>query len=102
MLEIIAMLVLGISIVCIGIINFKGNVQTIHWYNRKKITDSNVKQYGKVMGIGTMLIGVGLILTSILKLFIESEYIFYIIKISCGLGLITMLYGQFKYNKGIF
>ncbi len=102
MLEIIAMLILGLSIVYMGILNFRGNIQTIHWYNRKKITEENKKQYGKAMGIGTMLIGIGLMITSILKFFIESEYIFYIVIVSCGLGLITMLYAQLKYNKGIF
>ena len=52
-MEYIFLLIFGICITILGIFNLKGNISTIHWYNRLKITKENSKEYGKIMGIGT-------------------------------------------------
>ena len=96
------MLIFGILIVCLGIMNFKGNISSIHWYNRRKVTKENEKKYGKYMGIGTIIIGSSLILNSILQMIFELEIFYCIIIIGVVVGLGFILYSQIKYNKGIF
>ena len=96
------MLIFGILIVCLGIMNFKGNISSIHWYNRRKVAKENEKQYGKYMGIGTIVVGSSLILNSILQMIFGLEIFYCIIVIGVVVGLGFILYSQIKYNKGIF
>lgn len=96
------MLIFGVLIVCLGIMNFKGNISSIHWYNRRKVAKENEKQYGKYMGIGTIIVGSSLILNSILQMIFGLEIFYCIIVIGVVVGLSFILYSQIKYNKGIF
>lgn len=98
----ITLLILGISLILLGSLNIKGNIKMIHWYNRSKVSQENIKSYGKAMGIGTIIMGISIFLTSILLMIHNSETIYYIIVFGVIIGLIIMLYAQFKYNKGIF
>lgn len=96
------MLIFGVLIVCLGIMNFKGNISSIHWYNRRKVAKENEKQYGKYMGIGTIVVGSSLILNSILQMIFGLEIFYCIIVIGVVVALGFILYSQIKYNKGIF
>lgn len=101
-MEYIILLVLGICIIILGIVNIKGNISSIHWYNRRKITQETSKQYGKAMGIGSVIIGLSMSINAILQMILKIETLWYITVIGIVIGLIFMLYGQIKYNKGIF
>lgn len=48
-----------------------------------------------------MIIGFSLIISALLELIFSSSVFDYIILFGCAVGVIVMLYGQFKYNKGI-
>ena len=96
------MLIFGVLIVYLGIMNFKGNISSIHWYNRRKVAKENEKQFGKYMGIGTIIVGSSLILNSILQMIFGLEIFYCIIVIGVVVGLGFILYSQIKYNKGIF
>lgn len=98
----IFLLIFGICIIILGIFNFRGNISTIHWYNRLKITKENTKKYGKTMGMGTLIIGICMVITAILQMIFNNENIWYITVVGIVVGLIFMIYGQLKYNKGIF
>ena len=54
-----------------------------------------------MVGTGTLIIGVSLVLGFIVS-FWSEEMIAYITHPAVVVGLGFMLYGQFKYNKGIF
>lgn len=95
------LLVLGLFISALGIINIKGNISTIHSYNRRKVKEEDVPKYGKAVGTGTLIIGVSLVLGYI-ALFWSEEAMAFIILPAVVVGLGFMLYGQFKYNGGIF
>lgn len=101
-MEYIFLLIFGICITVLGIFNLKGNISSIHWYNRLKITEENRKKYGKSMGIGSLIIGICMTITAILQMIFYNENIWYIIVIGIVIGLIFMIYGQIKYNRGIF
>ena len=101
-MEYIFLLIFGICITILGIFNLKGNISSIHWYNRLKITEKNRKKYGKSMGIGSLIIGICMTITAILQMIFYNENIWYITVIGIIIGLIFMIYGQLRYNKGIF
>lgn len=101
-LEYLPLIILGTIFIFLGIINYKGNISTIHWYNRRNIGKKHVKKYGKLMGLGTIIMGVGMIITGILQLFYRLEELNYILIISVIIGIIIMFYSQIKYNKGVF
>ena len=97
----LALLILGLFISALGIINIMGNISTIHSYNRRKVKEEDVPKYGKVVGTGTLIIGVSLVIGYIVSFWSEAIMVFIILPaVVVGLGF--LLYGQFKFNKGIF
>lgn len=101
-LEYLPLIVLGVIFIFLGIMNYKGNISSIHWYNRRNVSKKDVKNYGKLMGIGTIILGIGMIVTAIFQLFFDLDESNYILIFSLISGIITMIYAQFKCNKGIF
>ncbi len=98
----IGMLGLGILFVLLGIFNMCGNIGSIHWYNRRKVTKENQKAYCLFMGLGTLIIGIALIAATIVQVFAGSDPGAYVILGGVVIGFALMLYAQFKYNKGLF
>ena len=78
-MDYIPMLALGAIFLVLGCFNIKGNISSIHWYNRRKVLPEDVPQ-----------------------IFFETEGLYYITVAGAVIGLGFMLYGQFKYNHGIF
>ncbi|MBR2036438.1 MAG: hypothetical protein IKK03_09175 [Lachnospiraceae bacterium] len=100
-MENLMLLILGLFISAIGFVNIKGNISTIHSYNRRKVKEEDVPKYGKAVGTGTLIMGISLVLAFVASFW--SELLIAIIVMPAfivGIGFI--LYGQFKYNKGIF
>jgi len=102
MMKHIALLFLGIIFMSMGLTNLKGNISTIHWYNRRKVSETDAPKYGKAMGLGTFIIGASIGLTAVLQMIFDLEIIFYLMIVGLIIGVSIMLYAQFKYNKGIF
>ena len=104
--EYIAMLVVGVLLLPLGIMNIKGNISTIHWYNRTRITEETRPKYGRLMGLGTVIISIGLIISAIISILIDANIAVTIsgaiMIVSVIIGVTFMLYAQIKYNKGIF
>ena len=98
----IGMLGLGLVFVLLGIFNMCGNIGSIHWYNRRKVTKENQKAYCLVMGLGTLIIGVTLIAATIVQVLVGVEQGAFVILGGVVIGFALMLYAQFKYNKGLF
>ena len=86
----------------IGVITFRGNIAYIHWYNRSRITGENAPKFAKVMGIGARVIGGSIVFTSILQMFFDLEILWWITVIGIIIGMICIVYGLIKYNRGIF
>ena len=97
----ILLLVFGICLSVLGIINIKGNISTIHSYNRRNVKEEDIPKYGKAVGTGTLVIGASLILSYLVTFWNQSS-IDYIVLPAMVVGLAFILYGQFKYNHGIF
>ena len=99
---------LGIFLCALGSVNMKGNISSIHWYHRQRVTEEDRKPFGKLVGLGTLMIGATMILFGILFWIYEATTmeIWVIIGtvilaagIVAGLGL--SFYAMIKYNKGI-
>ena len=97
----VPLLFLGIIISIMGVINLRGNLSTIHWYNRWKVSEADAPKYGKAMGLGTLIIGVSIALTAALQMLLDSEIVYGITIAGTIIGAAVILYAQLKYNKGI-
>lgn len=86
----------------LGIFNLRGNIGSIHWYNRRKVSKEDQLPYCRCMGLGSLIIGLSLIVAGIIQAIFTAEVGAVIILIGIIIGLALMLYAQFKYNKGIF
>ena len=105
----IVTIVLAIILIVIGILNMKGNISSLHSYHRKRVTEEDRIPFGRKVGVGTIIIGISLILfgtlMSAFELLTNTMYehianIILIIGLIVGIGF--NFYAMFKYNKGIF
>ena len=95
------LLILGALLCVLGVVNLRGNISTIHSYNRRKVREEDVPKYGKAMGTGTLIIGVSFMVSFVTTFWSEAIMAFILVPaLLVGLGF--MLYAQFKYNGGIF
>ena len=92
-------------IIVMGIINLKGNISTLHSYHRARVKAEDVKPFGRLMGIGTIIIGVDIIINSIAN-YIGGKIIVLIgtaiLFLAIAIGIVICFYALKKYNKGIF
>lgn len=103
----IAVIVIGVIVAVLGIINMAGNISSLHWYHRKNVTEENVKPFGRMVGLGTLIIGVAVALYGgVLALFAENEAAVLIstalLLVGIAVGMIITFRAMFKYNGGIF
>ena len=100
---------LGILVSILGIINMTGNISSLHWYHRQRVTEENRKPFGKLVGLGTLIIGLSMIVFGILLLIFEQTQLqaFVVIGVielivSIIVGMFVSFYAMKKYNGGIF
>ena len=98
----ITLLLLGIAISAIGVMNMRGNISTVHSYNRRKVKEEDIPKYGKTIGAGTLIIGLSLVVSFFIKTYAKESLVSFVMIPALIIGLGIILYGQFKYNKGIF
>lgn len=96
------LLLMSFIFIILAISNISGSISTIHWYHRQRVSKEDTNKYGKVIGIGMLIIGISFLLTAILQIIFRISNLWYIPLIGIIVGLIITVYGQFKYNKGIF
>ncbi len=101
-MENFVLLLVGLLLSVTGVINMTGNISTIHSYNRKRVSEEDAPKYGKAVGLGTLVIGLSVIVSFVLVM-LELEWaITFVLIPAIVIGLAFILYAQFKYNKGIF
>lgn len=59
--------ILGITISILGISNMKGNISSLHWYHRQRVSPDDVMPFGKRVGLGTLIIGIAIIVFGLYK-----------------------------------
>lgn len=105
----IVTIILGLVCIIIGILNRKGNISTLHSYHRKRVSQEDILPFGKTVGLGTIIIGIALIVMGCLSYVANSlqNDIYMIIGsavliVGLAVGLGISFYAMIKYNKGIF
>ena len=100
---------LGILISILGIINMSGNISSVHWYHRQRVTEENRKPFGKLVGLGTLIIGLSMMVFGALFLIFEQTQLQALVIIgvielivSIIVGMVISFYAMQKYNGGIF
>ena len=106
---VIGPIILGVFISILGFSNMKGNISSVHWYHRKRITEENRLPFGRMIGLGTIICGVSLVVFGCFSFAAEKTQIgiftiigAVIVVVGLVIGLALSLYAMFKYNKGIF
>ena len=108
-MENIVTAIVGIACIIIGILNRKGNLSMLHAYHRKRVSEEDKLPFGKLVGLGMIIVGIALIffggLSFVESILQKSVYsiigiISLIVGLAVGLGII--FYAIKKYNKGIF
>ena len=106
--NIVAFLV-GVICIVLGISNMRGNISSLHSYHRNRVSKEDRIPFGKQVGLGTVVIGIGIIAFSILSsvtLYTENDIFILVgtavLIIGIILGLIISFRAMIKYNKGIF
>ena len=92
---------LPLSDFSVVIVNIKGNISTIHSYNRRRVKEEDIPKYGKTVGTGTLIIGISLVLGFIVS-FWSEEIMGYIILPAIIIGLGLILYGNSNIIKVFF
>ncbi len=108
-MEYIVTAVIGVVCILVGISNRKGNIAMLHSYHRKRVTEEDRLPFGKLVGLGMIIIGITLIAFSGLYFMadhLQNRLYFIIGNVVFAAGFLTGLgitfYAMFKYNKGIF
>ncbi len=107
--EWIVLVGLGLFISILGIINMTGNISSLHSYHRHRVSEADRKPFGKLVGLGTLIIGIAMIVFGILQLVSQKTNLPILLVIGTVelvggivVGLALTFYAMFKYNKGIF
>ena len=99
----------GVVCVVLGVLNMKGNLSSIHSYHRHRVSEADRIPFGRLVGLGTITIGVGVILFSFLSpvtIYTDNNLFAWIgsaiLISSIFVGMALSFYAMKKYNKGIF
>ena len=109
MVEFIVPFAIGVLCLVLGILNRKGDIRSLHSYHRKRVSEADRLPFGKTVGLGTIIIGCGIMAFSVLSALsaLVGNDVFTLVgtgvmiaALAVGLGI--SFYAMIKYNKGIF
>ncbi len=99
----------GVVCIVLGISNMRGNISSLHSYHRSRVSEEDRIPFGKQVGLGIIIVGIGIIAFSVLSsvtLYTENDIFILvgtaILIIGIILGLVISFRAMIKYNKGIF
>ena len=99
----------GVVCIVLGISNMRGNISSLHSYHRSRVSEEDRIPFGKQVGFGTIIVGIGIIVFSVLSsatLYTENDIFILVgtavLIIGIILGLAISFRAMIKYNKGIF
>lgn len=105
----IVTLIVGIICIVFGVSNMRGNISSIHSYHRQRVSEEDKISFGKGVGLGTVIIGIAIIVFSVLStitLYTDNKVFILVgdVILIAGIiiGLVISFRAMIKYNKGIF
>ena len=107
--EYLISVLIGIVCILIGISNIKGNISSLHSYHRRRVSEENRLPFGRLVGVGTIMIGISVCLfgsAMFLAQTFENDLfmILGVVIVGAGtvVGITLAFYAMIKYNGGIF
>ena len=99
----------GVVCIVLGISNMRGNISSLHSYHRSRVSEEDRIPFGKQVGLGIIIVGIGIIVFSVLSsvtLYTENDIFILVgtavLIIGIILGLVISFRAMIKFNKGIF
>ena len=99
----------GVVCIALGISNMRGNISSLHSYHRNRVSEEDRIPFGKQVGLGTIIVGIGIIIFGVLSsvtLYTENDIFVLvgtvILIVGIILGLVISFRAMIKYNKGVF
>ena len=109
MVSSIVTFLVGVVCIALGISNMRGNISTLHSYHRSRVSEEDRIPFGKQVGLGTIIVGIGIIVFSVLSsvtLYTENDIFILVgtavLIIGIIIGLVISFRAMIKYNKGVF
>ncbi|MCR5794635.1 MAG: hypothetical protein K6G61_04735 [Solobacterium sp.] len=100
---------IGIILIVLGVMNRKGNIDTLHSYHRKRVREEDRLPFGRKVGTGTIIIGCALIAKACLEFAAGQLKMPVMDTIGSGIliaglaaGFAIIIRAMFRYNKGVF
>ena len=101
--------IVGVICIALGISHTKGNISSLHSYHRERVSEEDRIPFGKRVGLGTIIVGGGVVAFSILATVALLSGLEFLVSVGTGVmiaaiavGLIIAFRAMIKYNKGIF
>ena len=108
MIEFIGGILVGLVCIGLGIANMRGHIGSLHSYHRHRVSEEDRIPFGRMVGLGTIITGVGILAFSAFNfaaLYTENSTFVTLGTIAMIAGLVIGLgisfYAMIKYNKGI-
>ena len=100
---------IGALCIVLGISNMRGNITSLHSYHRHRVSEEDRLPFGRRVGLGTIIVGAGIILFSAMgciSLYTKNDTLTLIgtaiLFIGIIIGMILVFGAMKKYNGGIF
>ena len=98
--EFIILLAIGIAFLVIGwLVWKKEKITLIHSYHYDKVSNTDKSAYTALVGKGTLIIGIGIIITGIIDLITQTGWGWIIFGASFIVGLGFMILAGIRYNR---
>ena len=109
LIGLITCLLVGGLCIAFGAVNMTGNLSTLHAYHYRRVKEQDKKAFGRLVGLGTILVGASVLIYGVLMYVYEKTQSNVWIWVGTPLliggivaGAAISFYAMFKYNKGIF
>ena len=109
MASVVVTLLVGIVCIAMGVSHMRGNISSLHSYHRQRVKEEDILPFGKKVGLGTILMGVGIVIFSgfsAVTFYTENDVFIVIGTVimiaAMVVGTVISFGAMIKYNKGIF
>ena len=101
--EILTYLAVGGVLITLGLLVWKKQmVKVLHDYHYKNVKEEDLPAYTRQMGIGQTIIGIGLCVTGLLRIFTDKAVAWSGLIAGLVIGVAVLHKAQMKYNGGWF